>query len=67
MNDTRLVDLSMTEMLTVSGGEDLEGPKLTCYLLGAGFAVGIVAGGLAGWVGAALAANEAHNQGCLNW
>ena len=30
MNNTQLVDLSMTEMLNVSGGDDLDGPKLKC-------------------------------------
>jgi len=64
MNNTQLVDLSVTEMLNVSGGDDLDGPKLKCYLLGAAFAAGLVAGGWA-LVGSAYVAYDAYQSGCL--
>jgi len=63
MNNTQLVDLSMKEMLTVAGGDDAD-PRIKCFLLGAGFAVGILTGP-SGYVWAALAGYEAYESGCL--
>ena len=63
-NNTQLVDLSMTEMLTVSGGDDLDQPKVKCYLLGAAVGASLVVGGWA-LVGGAYAAYTAYDNGCL--
>jgi len=60
--NTQLIDLSADEMLTVGGGD---GDALTCYLLGAGFAVGVLSGP-AGWVAALIAADKARTSGCLD-
>jgi hypothetical protein len=61
MNNPQLVDLSANEMLTVAGGE---ADKLTCFLLGVGTGAGLLMGP-GGWVGSALAWNEARTSGCL--
>lgn len=61
MNNTQLIDLSVEETLTVAGGED----KLTCFVLGAVFAGGLLSGP-GGWLGSLWAADSARREGCLD-